>query len=371
MADPASRLIVTAASDEFAPSLLALLGSLTLNWPQHPPVLVYDLGLAPDTRALLAQNQIDVRAVPAFCAHWRRHFTWKLWCLDDAPALDVLWLDAGLLLLAPLPEIFTAVERRGYFLVPNQELLDWEASEQACRGCGLPLEFRAGKPTLAGGLMAFRKRGPSGTVVKEALRVALDEANIAATTVAHRHDQALVSLLAHRHLAPVATAAASVYLGEHAPLVTPGQKVWVHRRALRREDALHFAAHLRAPGEPYLPRAIYPLARARALSRLYRVYWYFGRGDGQAAHAELRAAFALDPTLAREQLALAGALRSYAAKLEAFIPGGPPRFLAWVTESLARVKGPFFARTMAAFLNLERNAPRRLGSPTQIAAAGE
>ena len=30
------RLIITAASESYATALLALLGSLTLNWPGHP-----------------------------------------------------------------------------------------------------------------------------------------------------------------------------------------------------------------------------------------------------------------------------------------------------------------------------------------------
>ena len=44
-----NRMIITAASSTFGPSLLALLGSLNLNWPGHPPVRVYDIGLDEDT----------------------------------------------------------------------------------------------------------------------------------------------------------------------------------------------------------------------------------------------------------------------------------------------------------------------------------
>lgn len=96
------RLLLTAASEAYAPSLLALLGSLTLHWPSHPPVRVYDIGLAPSSRETLERHGVEVVAVPAFCPHWRRHFTWKPWCWADAPARDVLWIDAGVVVLDTL-----------------------------------------------------------------------------------------------------------------------------------------------------------------------------------------------------------------------------------------------------------------------------
>ena len=90
MTNEASRLIITAASGAYGPSLLALLGSLNLNWPNHPPVRVYDIGLNDGTLQVLAENQIEVIKVPPFCPHWRKHFTWKIWCLNNAPARDIL-----------------------------------------------------------------------------------------------------------------------------------------------------------------------------------------------------------------------------------------------------------------------------------------
>ena len=194
------RLIVTAASKSYGMSLLALLGSLTLNWPDHPPLIVYDIGLDDDTLMRLRSASIKVATVPHFCPHWRKHFTWKIWCLNDAPARDILWLDAGLVVLKPVDEIFAALEERGYFLVPNGHLLDWEASEAACKGCGVTAEFRIGKPTLAGSLMAFRKTGKVLALLEEALAAALIEENIAATDVRHRHDQSIISLLAYNCL---------------------------------------------------------------------------------------------------------------------------------------------------------------------------
>jgi len=251
-----NRLIVTAASKAYGPSLLAFLGSLTVNWPEHPPVRVYDIGLDETTLATLAEHKIPVKKVPPFCPHWRKHFTWKIWCLNDAPAQDVLWMDAGLVLLKPLDEVFEALEHQGYFLVPNYQLLDWEASEAACEGSGVSAEFRNGKSTLAGGLMGFRKRGKALRVIEEALSAALVEKHIAATEPTHRHDQALISLLMYKHFEQVVMADGIIYNGWRSPNQSPGQKLWVHRRRMLAEDKAFFASHISAPGKSYLPKGV-------------------------------------------------------------------------------------------------------------------
>jgi hypothetical protein len=361
--DPASaaaedRLIVTAASHEYAPSLLALLGSLNLNWPTHPRVLVYDLGLDHGTRARLAAAGVRVRKIPPFCPHWREHYTWKLWCLDDAPARDLLWMDAGALALEALDEVFAAITRLGYFFVPNYELLDWEASLAACRGCGVPPEFRLGKPTLAGTIMGLRKRGAVRLLLRQALRLAHDEANIAATSITHRHDQALISLLAYKHLGAPLLADGQIYLGSLSPEQVPGQKLWVHRRTLRREDVAHFAAHLSSGGAPYRPPPALPLPRARARADLYRVGWNYGRGEHLEARRRLEAAFAGDPGLRSRPLALARLFEGQASRLQSFStnPSTGTDYLAWVLAALVSLCGEPFGHAVERALPGARDA---------------
>ena len=70
--------------------------------------------------------------------------------------------------------------------------------QQHAKRAELSYDFRLGKATLAGGLLGFRKEGETAALLQEALNVALDEVAIAATTVTHRHDQAILSLLMYR-----------------------------------------------------------------------------------------------------------------------------------------------------------------------------
>jgi hypothetical protein len=349
--DAQNNLIVTAASKAFGPSLLALLGSLTLNWPDHPPILVYDLGLDKTTLNWLETKQISVTKIPSFCPHWRQHFTWKIWCLNDANAQNILWMDSGLMVLQPLNEIFEVLHSQGYFFTVNYESLEWEASEEACKGCGLSMDFRNNKLTLAGGLMGFRKDGTVSEILKEALSVALVEKNIAATEVTHRHDQAIISLLAYKHLKSVVVADGTVYLAALSPRQIPGQKIWVHRRKLLPRDMNYLAAHIGTPGTTYAPSEPYPLTRAKSLAHLYRVYWNFGRGKLAEAKEHLEMAFAIDATLKVDMSLLADTFARYRHRLQGFSMNANPDFLAWILKELEEINGSSFVLKLSNFLN--------------------
>jgi hypothetical protein len=251
------RMIITAASSTFGPSLLALLGSLNLNWPEHPRVRVYDIGLDSETLHILRNHEIEVVKVPEFCPHWQKHFTWKIWCWNDAPASKILWLDAGLVVLRPLDGVFHAIDNFGYFVVPTYHSLVKNASESACKGCGVDADFREGKVTLAGGFIGFKKEGKIQQILEEALSVALIEEYIAATEKMHRHDQAIISLLFYRELGNVLISDGVIYCSCYPPddsPRSPGQAVWVHRRSMLTEDQAYFASRIVETGPPYLPK---------------------------------------------------------------------------------------------------------------------
>jgi len=98
---------------------MALVGSLRYNWPEHPPLLVYDLGMRPEKVDEFKAAGIDVIRVPEFCPHMRRHFTWKVWCIHEAPCDQYIWLDAGVYVLRPMPDVFEAISNLGYFVIPT------------------------------------------------------------------------------------------------------------------------------------------------------------------------------------------------------------------------------------------------------------
>jgi len=249
-----SNLILTAASESYGSSVLALIGSLDLNWPQHPPVLVYNIGLDEKTLSILKAHNIAVKGVPHFCDHWRKHFTWKIWCWNDAPAENILWLDAGIVVMRPLDELFVTLDQVGYFVIPTYHSLTENASLQSCECCGVTSDFRNGKMTLAGGIIGFNKQQDIiAKILKEALFVAQNEKCIKATEPLHRHDQAIISLLFYKYLDSLIVLDGIMYGGWISPKQTPGQKIWVHRSGIRKDDENHFIAHISTPGRFYMP----------------------------------------------------------------------------------------------------------------------
>lgn len=246
--------IITAASESYAKQLVALLGSLELNWPSHPPVVVYDLGLPISVVDSLESRSVEVRKVPEFCPHWRRHFTWKIWCWNDIDAETFLWIDAGAVVLSPLVEFFPHIENTGYLVVPNNRLLVEEASEEACIGCGVDPSFRDDKTTLAGNLMGFDKTSElMSKILKEALDLAMVEKNIKATDPKHRHDQALVSLLIYKNIQSPLMLDGNIYLGGASPILVPGQKVWACRRRMNEKDIENYSNYFLGPKDQRPP----------------------------------------------------------------------------------------------------------------------
>lgn len=249
--------IITAASESYAKQLLALLGSLELNWPSHPTVVVYDLGLPDYVLKFLESRKIEVRKVPEFCPHWRKHFTWKIWCWNDIDAEMFLWIDAGAVVLSSLNEIFPHIKNIGYLVVPNYRPLVEEASEEACIGCGVDPSFREGKTNLASGFIGFDKSNwLIAAILKKSLELALVEENIKATDPKHRHDQSLISLLVYKNIQSPIMLDGNIFLGGYSPIFVPGQKVWACRKIMDLGDVENFSNYFSEPqvNRPPFPR---------------------------------------------------------------------------------------------------------------------
>ena len=261
-----SELIITAASRSYSAHLLSLVGSANANWPGHPPILAYDLGMTEETVALLTKAGVEVRRVPEFCPHWRKYYIWKIWCCCDAPADRYLWLDAGIYVLRPLPEAFVALDRLGYYVQPN----GFSLGDTACQ----PLQHYFSDlkfdevPVINGGLHGFDKTR-AAPLLDEAYRLCVEEKYVAPDSPLGRGDQDLLSALVHRHFAPVVYLDRHLYAEHAGPEQVHGQRIWVHRREMRSDDADYFRNCVLTPSAPRLPSRA-PRSR-RSLIRELRV----------------------------------------------------------------------------------------------------
>ena len=115
------RALITSASNKFFPSLINLLGSIKQNYPQHPPVYIYDLGLSAMFRKELERIPgITLLKVPPFVPFWRACYTWKTYIFAHPLAKLNFYLDAGCQVLKSLDGIFVEIDRDGYFLVSQK-----------------------------------------------------------------------------------------------------------------------------------------------------------------------------------------------------------------------------------------------------------
>jgi hypothetical protein len=251
-----SHLIVTAASRSFGGSLLSLIGSLRLNWPAHPRVLVYDLGLDADVLGALARVGVEVRKVPAFCPHWRKHFTWRSWCLLDVPAETYFWLDAGTCVLRPSPEVFESGDRLGYFCCTNHWPVDSTLSLPQRRALNVSEQESRAMVSINAGVHALRKADKGLWILRRFSEIAMVEGNMAPADPWHRHDQPLLTVLFHQAFGSPLFGDFKTYAGWESPREVANQAIWVHRTRMKSADHECFIRALDVDAKcvgPYAP----------------------------------------------------------------------------------------------------------------------
>lgn len=257
--DKLPQAILTAASQSYAESMLALIGSLNCNWPGHPPVIVYDLGLEQGTLDLLAGARVMVRKVPPFCPHWRKHFTWKIWACHEAPCASYLWLDAGIWVLRPLPEAFEAITGLGVFVRSDNTRFSRHACPALIRNLKVTDTEMAEVLNISAGMHGLLKNSRGAALLDQALKHALVEENLKAVAPRQLHDQSLLSLLIHRLFAPVVFVDRNLYGGEVGPASCEGQRLWHHRQQTCRVDRDYFIRHVGEPGAAHIPEGLPPV----------------------------------------------------------------------------------------------------------------
>ncbi|MDD2757950.1 MAG: hypothetical protein PHD72_01060 [Patescibacteria group bacterium] len=117
------KAIITSASNKFFPSVINLLSSIKLIYPNHPTIFVYDLGLLPIfRRELESVDNVKVVKMPEFCHHWRGCYTWKAYIFAHPLARLNFYLDAGCQVLRSLDEVFSVIEQEDVLLIDQEQL---------------------------------------------------------------------------------------------------------------------------------------------------------------------------------------------------------------------------------------------------------
>lgn len=119
--------ITTASCERFFIRAINLIYSIKKNFPDHPQIYIFDLGMsALQLRELRSIKGVKIEYVERFAPHWRTDYSWKLYIYNQIPTKPYLFhIDAGAVVLRNLYLIFLSLAKNDFFLIgQSQKLLD-------------------------------------------------------------------------------------------------------------------------------------------------------------------------------------------------------------------------------------------------------
>lgn len=243
------KCIITACSNRFFPSVLNLIGSIKANYPNHPKIYVYSLGLLPILKnELKTIENIELIEMPHFCKFWESCYTWKTYIFNSPLAYLNLYLDAGNQVLKPLDEIFQQIKKNEYFAVGQGGILkkitpveykqilglnnDYDNDEYITAGVfgfknspnigiSLNLSYQTARAGLCLGFSEseFKKRNKGK-----------DKSIFIRNCELFRHDQTLLNLYLRKYFGKIFINNINKYAGWQSPNEHPEQLIWNLRR---------------------------------------------------------------------------------------------------------------------------------------------
>jgi hypothetical protein len=245
-------VLATAADGSYGYHALNLAGSVLRNSDVFDRIEVFDLGLTPRQRTLLAAvPRVVLRPVPPFAPHWAQCFTWKPWGWMQIEADRVFWLDSGATVLRSLEAALEQIGELGYFVVSQgNELRDIVPPDYAQR-YELPDEC-LDRPYVAAGIVGFRPGSeffqrvqvPTYEDCLQGLNLGYSAHEVSAKNrglayAEHppirdcrhfRWDQTLLNIHLCKELPDAVVADLDEYAGWRSARDHPRQVIWSHRR---------------------------------------------------------------------------------------------------------------------------------------------
>ena len=205
-------ILVTGADWSHGASLRQMLASARRFEPRMRTI-AYDLGLTAGQRLRIRMNfpNVELRRFPfkQYPAHLNvrvraGEYAWKpaiVWRVLKEARKPVCWMDAGNVLVEPLTALRAAVRNSGFYSPASRgTIADW-THPRMLELFGIDGAWAQDKPNLNGACVAFDPASKAAIALARKWRDgALDRDCIApegADRSNHRHDQALLTLLAH------------------------------------------------------------------------------------------------------------------------------------------------------------------------------
>lgn len=166
--------VVTAADAKYAPYMFNLLASLHVNFPDHPTVYVYDLGMNKlQRKELSGVSWINLKTVPKFVEHWKLNWTWKTYVLSRPEPRYALYFDsASIVVLKSLKEWFEILATESYLILQISQSLNEIVPSNYWDLVGVDEVAYSRLPSFGAGIVGLDKRSQAGEAAVEAFGLA-------------------------------------------------------------------------------------------------------------------------------------------------------------------------------------------------------
>ena len=200
--------VVTAATSNYYESLVTLIASVHRHsYDLVDEIVVYDLGLEYNQiEELKGYSKTKYVTFPTICGEYfegylhPKSYAYKLYCVakPDTDLTNILWLDAGVMALQSLEEIFKIIKREHIFLVGDQHL-NRDYTSKKCQKILNATVSELNDTQLSAGILGYRRQGRYNRLIEEAFEFSKIPDCVPREENNHRHDQSVYSILASRY----------------------------------------------------------------------------------------------------------------------------------------------------------------------------
>lgn len=199
------NIIVTASNSPYFESLRTLIGSLHKHsFDLIDEIVVYNLGLSEEELNCL--NRIEKVKVKSFDITLPfpdylkpKQHAYKLYCVynEQFNAKNIFWLDAGVMILQDIKEIFDIIENEDIFLVGDTHL-NINFTKRYCAEVMKATDKELHDVQLSSGILGYKSGGKYQELINQAYEYSKIEGVVNGDEENHRHDQSVYSILASR-----------------------------------------------------------------------------------------------------------------------------------------------------------------------------
>lgn len=238
--------ITTASCERYFIRAVNLIYSIKKNFPDHPQIYIFDLGMSPlQLSELRTIKGVKIEIIYRFAPHWRHDYSWKLYIYNQIPTKPYLFhIDAGAVVLRDLYLIFLSLAKNEFFLIGQNQKLHDIFPEDYLSKLNIPdKEVLHSTKVFASGIIGLnRSNSLTLKIVSEAYDLSIqgyclgyskqemyrDSANlrIIRDCKCFRHDQTIINLLVYKYFSDYLIHSEIKYIGINSDKSHKNQYIW-------------------------------------------------------------------------------------------------------------------------------------------------